>query len=167
MPRRRITRTLRRRWETMALRDTDLLLLQCSISLHRSHSARDFGLPSANDVFSQFLNNRTEADEEATAKDAEHAKPFWLISRMKGSPFDDVNCVSSCLGSHDYRAVRERLLHTYGFSWFIGVVMEAKPQLVGIHERVRNDIVHNLLKRMVESEYLLQPIQMQKKLQIS
>ncbi|KAF2615604.1 hypothetical protein F2Q70_00010895 [Brassica cretica] len=24
--------------------------------------------------------------------------------------------------------------------WFIGVVMEAKPQLVGIHERVRNDI---------------------------
>ncbi|KAL0660241.1 hypothetical protein Bca4012_080826 [Brassica carinata] len=115
----------------------------------------------------EFLNNRTEADEEATAKDAEHAKPFWLISRMKGSPFDDVNCVSSCLGSHDYRAVRERLLHTYGFSWFIGVVMEAKPQLVGIHERVRNDIVHNLLKRMVESEYLLQPIQMQKKLQIS
>ncbi|CAN6915787.1 unnamed protein product [Brassica oleracea] len=80
MPRRRITRTLRRRWETMALRDTDLLLLQCSISLHRSHSARDFGLPSANDVFSQisgppeFLNNRTEADEEATARDAEHAK---------------------------------------------------------------------------------------------
>ncbi|CAN6915838.1 unnamed protein product [Brassica oleracea] len=63
---------------------------------------------------------------------------------MKGSPFDDVNCpvpfLSSCLGSHDYRAVRERLLHTYGFGWFIGVVMEAKPHLVGIHERVRNDI---------------------------
>ncbi|XP_048615781.1 uncharacterized protein LOC106398090, partial [Brassica napus] len=45
-----------------------------------SHSARDSGLPSANDVFSQisgppeFLNNRTEADEEATARDAEHAK---------------------------------------------------------------------------------------------
>ncbi|KAF3529947.1 hypothetical protein DY000_02038951 [Brassica cretica] len=66
-----------------------------------SHSARDSGLPSANDVFSQisgspeFLNNRTEADEEATARDAEHAKR---------------------------------------------VVMEAKPHLVGIHERVRNDI---------------------------
>lgn len=24
--------------------------------------------------------------------------------------------------------------------WPVGVVMEAKPQLVGIHERVRNDI---------------------------
>uniref|UniRef100_A0A0D3E0Y4 Uncharacterized protein n=1 Tax=Brassica oleracea var. oleracea TaxID=109376 RepID=A0A0D3E0Y4_BRAOL len=101
MPRRRITRTPTKKMGTMALRDTDLLLLQCSISLHRSHSARDFGLPSANDVFSQisgppeFLNNRTEADEEATARDAEHAKR---------------------------------------------VVMEAKPQLVGIHERVRNNI---------------------------
>ncbi|KAH0871586.1 hypothetical protein HID58_078608 [Brassica napus] len=135
MPRRRITRTLRRRWETMALRDTDLLLLQCSISLHRSHSARDFGLPSANDVFSQVFYPQLVCI----------FVEFWLISRMKGSPFDDVNCVSSCLG----------------------VVMEAKPQLVGIHERVRNDIVHNLLKRIVESEYLLQPIQMQKKLQIS
>ncbi|WZZ02494.1 hypothetical protein YC2023_074822 [Brassica napus] len=45
-----------------------------------SHSARDSGLPSANDVFSQisgppeFLNNRTEVYEEATARDAEHAK---------------------------------------------------------------------------------------------
>ncbi|CAF2316227.1 unnamed protein product [Brassica napus] len=78
---------------TMALRDTDLLLLQCSISLHPT--PLDSGLPSANDVFfsgpPEFLNNRTEADEEATAKPK-------------------------------------------------GVVMEAKPQLVGIHERVRNDI---------------------------
>ncbi|WZZ84707.1 hypothetical protein YC2023_113286 [Brassica napus] len=68
---------------------------------YASHSARDSGLPSANGVFSQisgppeFLNNHTEADEEATARDAEHAKR---------------------------------------------VVMEAKPQLVGIHERVRNNI---------------------------
>ncbi|CAF1705457.1 unnamed protein product [Brassica napus] len=113
-----------------------------------SHSARDSGLPSANDVFSQisgppeFLNNRTEADEEATARDAEHAKPFWLISRMKGSPFDDVNCVSTkeIPAASAILILMFRLLHTYGFSWFIGVFMEAKPQLVGIHERVRNDI---------------------------
>ncbi|CAH2043566.1 unnamed protein product, partial [Thlaspi arvense] len=78
-----------------------------------SHSAKDSGLPSANDVFSQisgppeFLNNRTEADEEATARDAEHAK---RINRKK-------------------KKVKPK-----------GVVMEAKPQLVGIHERVRSDI---------------------------
>ncbi|KAF8118467.1 hypothetical protein N665_0005s0224 [Sinapis alba] len=78
-----------------------------------SHSAKDSGLPSANDVFSQisgppeFLNNRTEADEEATARDAEHAKRITR-KRKKAKPR--------------------------------GVVMEAKPQLVGIHERVRNDI---------------------------
>ncbi|KAH0878695.1 hypothetical protein HID58_066089, partial [Brassica napus] len=87
---------------------------------YASHSARDSGLPSANDVFSQisgppeFLNNRTEADEEATARDAEHAK---RMTQMKGSPFDDVNCVST----------KE--------SPAASVVMEAKPQLVGIHER--------------------------------
>ncbi|CAN6935924.1 unnamed protein product [Brassica oleracea] len=34
MPRRRITRTPTKKMGTMALRDTDLLLLQCSISLH-------------------------------------------------------------------------------------------------------------------------------------
>ncbi|KAG2327052.1 hypothetical protein Bca4012_035982 [Brassica carinata] len=78
-----------------------------------SNSARDSGLPSANDVFSQisgppeFLNNRTEADVEATARDAEHAK---RITRKK-------------------KKAKPK-----------GVVMEAKPQLVGIHERVRNDI---------------------------
>ncbi|VVB17966.1 unnamed protein product [Arabis nemorensis] len=78
-----------------------------------SHSAKDSGLPSANDVFSQisgppeFLNNRTEADEEASARDAEHAK---RISRKK-------------------KKTKPK-----------GVVMEAKPQLVGIHERVRSDI---------------------------
>ncbi|KAF3511046.1 hypothetical protein F2Q69_00004906 [Brassica cretica] len=78
-----------------------------------SHSAKDSGLPSANDVFSQisgppeFLNNRTEADEEATATDAEHAKRLTR-KKKKAKPK--------------------------------GVVMEAKPQLVGIHERVRNDI---------------------------
>ncbi|CAN6813927.1 unnamed protein product [Brassica oleracea] len=78
-----------------------------------SHSAKDSGLPSANDVFSQisgppeFLNNRTEADEEATARDAEHAKRLTR-KKKKAKPK--------------------------------GVVMEAKPQLVGIHERVRNDI---------------------------
>ncbi|CAG7871560.1 hypothetical protein IGI04_023971 [Brassica rapa subsp. trilocularis] len=78
-----------------------------------SNSAKDSGLPSANDVFSQisgppeFLNNRTEADEEATARDAEHAK---RITRKK-------------------KKAKPK-----------GVVMEAKPQLVGIHERVRNDI---------------------------
>ncbi|XP_010444344.1 PREDICTED: uncharacterized protein LOC104727048 [Camelina sativa] len=76
-------------------------------------SAKDSGLPSANDIFSQisgppeFLNNRTEADAEASARDAEHAK---RISRKK-------------------KKVKPK-----------GVVMEAKPQLVGIHERVRNDI---------------------------
>ncbi|CAF1707230.1 unnamed protein product [Brassica napus] len=78
-----------------------------------SHSAKDSGLPSANDVFSQisgppeFLNNRTEADEEATARDAEHAKRLTR-KKKKAKPK--------------------------------GVVMEAKPQLVGIHERVRNNI---------------------------
>ncbi|KAL1204073.1 hypothetical protein V5N11_011914 [Cardamine amara subsp. amara] len=78
-----------------------------------SASAKDSGLPSANDVFSQisgppeFLNNRTEADEEASARDAEHAK---RISRKK-------------------KKVKPK-----------GVVMEAKPQLVVIQERVRNDI---------------------------
>ncbi|KAJ4897299.1 hypothetical protein Rs2_24093 [Raphanus sativus] len=78
-----------------------------------SNSAKDSGLPSANDVFSQisgppeFLNNRTEADEEATARDAEHAK---RITRKK-------------------KKAKPK-----------GVVVEAKPQLVGIHERVRNDI---------------------------
>ncbi|KAL0664598.1 hypothetical protein Bca4012_101436 [Brassica carinata] len=34
MPRRRITRTPTKKMGTMVLRDTDLLLLQCSISLH-------------------------------------------------------------------------------------------------------------------------------------
>ncbi|CAA7034857.1 unnamed protein product [Microthlaspi erraticum] len=78
-----------------------------------SHSAKDSGLPSANDVFSQisgppeFLNNHTEADEEASARDAEHAD---RISRKR-------------------KKVKPK-----------GVVMEAKPQLVGIHERVRSDI---------------------------
>ncbi|KAL0792170.1 hypothetical protein Bca101_063547 [Brassica carinata] len=78
-----------------------------------SHSDKDSGLPSANDVFSQisgppeFLNNRTEADEEATARDAEHANRLTR-KKKKSKPK--------------------------------GVVMEAKPQLVGIHERVRNDI---------------------------
>ncbi|KAL0683758.1 hypothetical protein Bca4012_050606 [Brassica carinata] len=113
-----------------------------------SHSARDSGLPSANDVFSQisgppeFLNNRTEADEEATASDVEHAKPFWLISRMKGSPFDDVNCVTT-KESPAASAILILMFRYYfilGFGWFIGVVMEAKPHLVEIHERVRNDI---------------------------
>jgi hypothetical protein len=76
-------------------------------------SAKNAGLPSADDVFSQisgppeFLNNRTEADNEASARDAEHAN---RISRKK-------------------KKVKPK-----------GVVMEAKPQLVGIHERVRNDI---------------------------
>ena len=32
------------------------------------------------------------------------------------------------------------LMGIVSIGWFIGVVMEAKPQLVGIHERVRNDI---------------------------
>ncbi|KAJ0242152.1 hypothetical protein HA466_0214610 [Hirschfeldia incana] len=78
-----------------------------------SNSAKVSGLPSANDVFSQisgppeFLNNRTEADQEATARDAEHAKRLTR-KKKKAKPK--------------------------------GVVMEAKPQLVGIHERVRNDI---------------------------
>ncbi|CAF1715616.1 hypothetical protein YC2023_113119 [Brassica napus] len=110
-----------------------------------SHSARDSGLPSTNDVFSQisgppeFLNNRTEADEEATARDAEHAK---RMTQMKGSPFDDVNCVSTkeSPAASAILVLMFRLLHTYCFGWFIGVVMEAKPQLVGIHERVRNNI---------------------------
>ncbi|CAF2072949.1 unnamed protein product [Brassica napus] len=34
MPRRRITRTPTKKMGTMALRDTNLLLLQCSISMH-------------------------------------------------------------------------------------------------------------------------------------
>ncbi|CAH8363307.1 unnamed protein product [Eruca vesicaria subsp. sativa] len=78
-----------------------------------SNSVKDSGLPSANDVFSQisgppeFLNNRTEADKEATARDAEHAKRM-IRKKKKAKPK--------------------------------GVVMEAKPQLVGINERVRNDI---------------------------
>ncbi|KAF3587273.1 hypothetical protein F2Q69_00028117 [Brassica cretica] len=52
---------------------------------YASHSARDSGLPSANDVFSQVLYPQLVCIFVA----------FWLISRMKGSPFDDVNCVST------------------------------------------------------------------------
>ncbi|WZZ43146.1 hypothetical protein YC2023_039405 [Brassica napus] len=148
MPRRKITRTPTKKMGTMALRDTDLLLLQCLISLHptpletlaflqlMTFSLRYLQISGP----PEFLNNRTEADEEATARDAEHAKPFWLISRMKGSPFDDVNCVSTKEIPAASAILILMLLHTYGFSWFIGVFMEAKPQLVGIHERVRNDI---------------------------
>ncbi|KAL0688917.1 hypothetical protein Bca4012_088594 [Brassica carinata] len=66
-----------------------------------SHSARDSGLPSANDVFSQVL------------------------------------------------------------SW------KQNLTLWGSMRESETILMHNLLKRMVESEYLLQPIQMQKKLQIS
>uniref|UniRef100_A0A0D3AU98 Uncharacterized protein n=1 Tax=Brassica oleracea var. oleracea TaxID=109376 RepID=A0A0D3AU98_BRAOL len=83
-----------------------------------SHSgSKHSGLPSANDVFSQisgppeFLNNHIEADEEATARDVEHAK---------------------CLTCKKKKAKLK--------AGFISVVVEAKPQLVGIHERVRNDI---------------------------
>ncbi|CAN6864194.1 unnamed protein product, partial [Brassica oleracea] len=83
-----------------------------------SHSgSKHLGLPSANDVFSQisgppeFLKNRIEVDEEATARDVEHAK---RLTRKK-------------------KKVKPK-------AGFIGVVVEAKPQLVGIHERVRNDI---------------------------
>ncbi|CAF2059741.1 unnamed protein product [Brassica napus] len=83
-----------------------------------SHSgSKHSGLPSANDVFSQisgppeFLNNRIEADEEATARDAEHAKRLTR-KKKKAKPK----------------------------AGFISVVVEAKPQLVGIHERVRNNI---------------------------
>ncbi|KAG2282081.1 hypothetical protein Bca52824_053301 [Brassica carinata] len=66
-----------------------------------SHSARDSGLPSANDVFSQVLSWKQNLT-------------LW-------------------------RSMRES----------------------------ETILMHNILKRMVESEYLLQPIQMQKKLQIS
>ncbi|CAN6923170.1 unnamed protein product [Brassica oleracea var. botrytis] len=64
------------------------------------------------------------------------------MTQMKGSPFDDVNCVSTkeSPAASAILILMFRLLHTYGFGWFIGVVMEAKPHLVGIHERVRNDI---------------------------
>ncbi|WZZ26403.1 hypothetical protein YC2023_009804 [Brassica napus] len=48
---------------------------------YASHSARDSGLPSANDVFSQVIitlflriHQISRTDEEATARDAEHAK---------------------------------------------------------------------------------------------
>ncbi|WZZ68488.1 hypothetical protein YC2023_079858 [Brassica napus] len=96
MPRRRITRTPTKKMGTMVLRDTDLLLLQCLISLHPTpletlaflQLLTRFAISGP----PEFLNNRTEADEEA---DAEHAKR---------------------------------------------VVMEVKPHLVEIHERVRNDI---------------------------
>ncbi|XP_010546334.1 PREDICTED: uncharacterized protein LOC104818435 [Tarenaya hassleriana] len=76
--------------------------------------AGDSSLPSADDVFSQvsgppaFLNNCTDADEEASARDAEHAKRLGRKKKKKDIPK--------------------------------GAVMEAKPQLVGIHERVRSDI---------------------------
>ncbi|KAL0663118.1 hypothetical protein Bca4012_099955 [Brassica carinata] len=88
-----------------------------------SHSgSKHSGLPSANDVFSQisgppeFLNNRIEADEEATTRDAEHAK---RLTRKKKKAKPKALTVSA---------------------GFISVVVEAKPQLVGIHERVRNNI---------------------------
>ncbi|CAN7042607.1 unnamed protein product, partial [Brassica rapa subsp. trilocularis] len=58
----------------------------------------------------EFLNNCIEADEEATARDAEHAKRLTR-KKKKAKPK----------------------------AGFVGVVVEAKPQLVGIHERVRND----------------------------
>ncbi|KAL0654434.1 hypothetical protein Bca4012_097125 [Brassica carinata] len=154
MPKRRITRTPTKKMGTMALRDTDLLL-QCSISLHPPPletlaflQLMTFSLRWIHKVLCkylqisgppEFLNNRTEADEEATARDAEHAK---RMTQMKGSPFDDVNCVSTKENpaASAILILMFRLLHTYGFGSFIGVVMEAKPQLVGIHERVRNDI---------------------------
>ncbi|CAN7023099.1 unnamed protein product [Brassica rapa subsp. trilocularis] len=59
----------------------------------------------------EFLNNPIEADEEATARDAEHAKRLTR-KKKKAKPK----------------------------AGFVDVVVEAKPQLVGIHERVRNDI---------------------------
>ncbi|KAL0642618.1 hypothetical protein Bca4012_040908 [Brassica carinata] len=91
MSRRRITRTPTKKMGTMALRDTDLLLLlQCSISLHPTpletlvfFQLMTFSLRWIHKVLCkylqisgppEFLNNRTEADEEATARDAEHAK---------------------------------------------------------------------------------------------
>ncbi|CAN6934474.1 unnamed protein product [Brassica oleracea] len=140
MPRRRITRTPTKKMGTMVLRDTDLLLLQCLISLHPTpletlaflQLLTRFAISGP----PEFLNNRTEADEEA---DAEHAK---RMTQMKGSPFDDVNCVSTkeSPAASAILILMFKLLHTYGFGWFIGVVMEVKPHLVEIHERVRNDI---------------------------
>ncbi|KAH0915053.1 hypothetical protein HID58_029499, partial [Brassica napus] len=67
----------------------------------------------------EFLNNPIEADEEATARDAEHAKRLTRKKKKakpKGTP--PVPFTSPCLL----------------------VIVEEKPQLVGIHERVRNDI---------------------------
>ncbi|KAL0788382.1 hypothetical protein Bca101_004628 [Brassica carinata] len=90
MPRRKITRTPTKKMGTMALRDTGLLLLQCLISLHPTLletlaflQLMTFSLRWIHKVLCkylqisgppEFLNNRTEADEEATARDAEHAK---------------------------------------------------------------------------------------------
>ena len=60
-----------------------------------------------------------------------------------------------------------RLLHTYGFDWLYVLSWKQNLSLWGSMRESETILMHNLLKRMVESEYLLQPIQMQKKLQIS
>ncbi|CDY59899.1 BnaC06g43170D [Brassica napus] len=67
MPRRRITRTPTKKMGTMALRDTDLLLLQCSISLHPTPletlaflQLMTFSLSSAYEVY--FILTRVRND---------------------------------------------------------------------------------------------------------
>ncbi|WZY77640.1 hypothetical protein YC2023_024024 [Brassica napus] len=74
----------------------------------------------------EFLNNCIEADEEATARDAEHAKRL-TCKKKKAKP----------KGIPPVPFTSPSLTVSAGF---VGVVVEAKPQLVGIHERVRNDI---------------------------
>ncbi|KAH0891811.1 hypothetical protein HID58_054240 [Brassica napus] len=98
-----------------------------------SHSARDSGLPSANDVFSQV-----------------HLL-MMLIAYQQKKFLQPVPFLSSCLGYFILTV----------FSW------KQNLSLSGSMRESETILMHNLLKRMVESEYLLQPIQMQKKLQIS
>ncbi|KAL0705433.1 hypothetical protein Bca4012_071858 [Brassica carinata] len=95
---------------------------------YASHSARDSGLPSANDVFSQISG-----------------PPEFLNNRMKLMK----------------KPLLEMLSMLSVLSW------KQNLSLWGSMRESDTILMHNLLKRMVESEYLLQPIQMQKKQQIS
>ncbi|WZZ37746.1 hypothetical protein YC2023_034005 [Brassica napus] len=135
MQRRGITRTPKTMMRITELKDTDLLRL-CSISLHLTPALNTraflqlttFSLRSSSFSFwpPEFLNNHIEADEEATARDAEHAKRLTR-KKKKAKP----------KGTPPVPFTSPSLTVSAGF---IGVVVEAKPQLVGIHERVRNDI---------------------------
>ncbi|KAM6554467.1 hypothetical protein CsatB_015229 [Cannabis sativa] len=96
------------------------------------------GLPSAFDAFSevagppQFLNNSVE--EFGVAKEVDHQQYVRHGRRRNRRDKKDLPAVPFLSFYLLMKTIRTSLLG------FIGVVVEAKPQLVGIHERVRSDI---------------------------